>query len=504
MTAGKLGQWQFGRYVADLDARRLVKDGEPVPLGTRAFDVLAALVRRSGEALSKSELMEAAWPGLVVEENNLSVQVAALRKLLGREVVVTVAGVGYQLGMAARPVLAEQGGAGVAVLAFKALEPAASAIAAAIAEDLVTALGRFRSLRVASASSSLGLGCGGSRTTAIARQLGVRYLVEGSLRSAGHEARLAVRLLDAATDRQIWGESFDCAGVSLLHAQDELAAGVAAALQPQIEFAERRAAAERVDPSSPYAIALRAWDTLRNHDAFEPAERRDRARTLAKEALAKDPLCSLAARTIAWAQYSELFLAPSRSAEAGAREAVRLLSRVIAADPLDHQSFHFRGLLEFLLGENRTAIDDLRRASELNPNDATTIAYLGYMLAVCGEPVEGVALATRSLELSPRDPQRYLLHVQLAGARFVSGDYAGALHQARKSATDAPWFPAAWLWIAISSMALDDAAQAADAVSELRRLAPQYLESRMSGNWLGSDRAFHQRATMLLRQAATG
>jgi len=93
---GPTSQYRFGRFSLVPAERRLLADGEPQSIGPRAFDVLIALVRRAGQLVTKSELLDQVWPGLVVEENNLQVQVSALRKILGPDAIATVAGKGYR------------------------------------------------------------------------------------------------------------------------------------------------------------------------------------------------------------------------------------------------------------------------------------------------------------------------------------------------------------------------------------------------------------------------
>lgn len=197
-------RFAFGPFVLDPDAGTLLRDDDPVALGYRGLKLLAALVGRPGEILGKAELMDAAWPGTAVEEGNLTVQIAQLRKLLGPaadggEWISTVPRVGYrftgaieQLGGAKRKPLPLPDKPSIAVLPFVAFssDPEQESFADGLTEDLITDLSRNAGLFVIARNSVFAYKGRAMDVRGIAEDLGVRYLLEGSARRAAGRVRI--------------------------------------------------------------------------------------------------------------------------------------------------------------------------------------------------------------------------------------------------------------------------------------------------------------------------
>src|SRR5262249_38265243 len=199
-------QLRFGRIEVRPALRQVRVDGKPVVLGSRAFDVMMALVERRDRLVSKAELMDAAWPGVVVEENNLSVQISALRRALGPDAIATVTGRGYRFtptptesGEGEPPVSSSPAGTldrlaqrpRVAVLPFDC-EDRSLYFGDGITEEIISALAANRSLFVIARSSTLRYRGSGLALRDIARELSVRYLLSGTVRcSDGHLRLLA-------------------------------------------------------------------------------------------------------------------------------------------------------------------------------------------------------------------------------------------------------------------------------------------------------------------------
>ena len=183
----------FGRFRFDPARRELSREGVPVRLGSRALDILAVLASAKGELVTKDELLAQVWPGRVVEENALQVQVSALRKVLdegtGQSRLVSVPGHGYRLiGLSdtlSGQVLPDK--PSIAVLPFQNLsdDPQQDYFADGIVEDIITALSRIRWLFVIARNSSFAYKGRASDVKQVGRELGVRYVLEGSVRKAG-------------------------------------------------------------------------------------------------------------------------------------------------------------------------------------------------------------------------------------------------------------------------------------------------------------------------------
>ena len=209
-------QVTFGRFRFDLGRRELSRDGIPVRLGNRALDVLYVLAAARGDVVTKDELLARVWPGQVVEENNLQVQVSALRKALdeeksGQSYLVTVPSRGYRLigvaGSSHGPALPDK--PSIAVLPFQNMsdDPQQEYFADGIVEDIITALCHMRWLFVIARDSSFAYKGRTADVKRVGRELGVRYVVEGGVRKAAQRVRITAQLIDASTGRASVGRS---------------------------------------------------------------------------------------------------------------------------------------------------------------------------------------------------------------------------------------------------------------------------------------------------------
>src|SRR5215510_12784479 len=234
------GEVKFGRFRFDLRERQLACDGVPVRLGGRARDILSVLAAARGDIVTKDELLEQVWPGVVVEEHNLQVQISALRKVLdrdtsGRSYLVTAPGRGYRLIGLIDP--AQQGPAlpdkpSMAVLPFQNMsdDPEQEYFADGIVEDIITALCRFRWLFVIARNSSFAYKGRAFDVKEIGRELGVRYLLEGGVRKAANRVRITTQLVDASNGAHLWAEHFDGDLADIFDLQDRVTASVVGAI----------------------------------------------------------------------------------------------------------------------------------------------------------------------------------------------------------------------------------------------------------------------------------
>src|SRR5262245_24094651 len=206
------GEITFGPFRLDLTQRTLSREGEPVRLGSRTLDILCALASANGELVTKDALMAAVWPNQVIEDNALQVQVSALRKALeegkdGQSYVITVPGRGYRFAsqssgatVAARPLSRS-----IAVLPFLNMssDPEQEYFADGMVEEIIAGLSRVKWLLVIARNSSSVYKGKAIDVKQVARELGVRYVVEGSVRKAGHRVRITVQLVEAETGIQL-------------------------------------------------------------------------------------------------------------------------------------------------------------------------------------------------------------------------------------------------------------------------------------------------------------
>lgn len=501
----------FGHFELFLEQRRLLDHGSPVTLGARAFDLLAALVQYRDRVVSKDELLRLVWRDAAVEENNLSVQVSTLRKVLGADALRTVSGQGYRFALPVSPpsglavpeslVLGLPNKPSIAVLPFAnaggVLDDAA--LIEGIGGELIDALSRVRSIFVISHQSVQAYRGRAVDPRTVARELGVRYVLEGSVRCSGGQVRIAAALIDAVSGQQIWGERYDRSLDQLFALQDETARAIVIAMAPHIERSEiERARGPRPQKDSAYALAQRAWAQAREGLSRSNRGARDAAVALAREALSIDPRCSAAHNVIVDALSWHLYF--DTATPSALHDALDAAAQALAIDGNDALAFRGRGWLMVVSGKLPEATADFRRSLELNPNDAFTLARLGACESFGGDPAGGLRLCLQALRLSPRDPARFHLLDNLIWAQFSAKAYDDAIDTARQSLREAN-FAGTRLCLVLCLVGAGDLARAASELRELKRLEPDMVATRLGGRWLAGDAEVRQREADFLNVA---
>jgi TolB-like protein len=506
--------YQFLDWTLRPALRQLSRTGMCASLGSRAFDLLCHLVVHNDRVVPRAELMQAVWGDDVVGDNNLNVQVATLRKLLGREAIRTVPDRGLRFGHAVRgiavveEVLPLPQRPSVVVLPFADLghDSERAWFADCIVEEVTTALARFRDLFVVARNSTWAWRAREGRSRdlrAIGRTLGVRYVVEGSVRIVGPKVRATAQLIDAGAGSQVWAENIDGLADDPFAMPTRIAAGIVTALAPQIDAAEAMRL-RRAPPADlgAFGLAQAAWAVVSAGEmAFDRAPR-DRAAALAREALATDPTCGLGHRVLAavewWHAYHGTTVDFAATVAAGRHAA----NAAVALDSEDHHAWRQKGLLAFMAQNQAEGLAALRHAHDLNPNCAVTLAWLSLNEALHGERDRGVPFAEQALRLSPRDPTRGEMLCALGFAQFAARDYAGAVasaHAARLGMVNAA--PPLVL-AAIAQVGIGDLAAGAATFAELNHTAPALAAARLAGRWLSTNPDYLTRAHTFLRVAA--
>ncbi len=321
----------------------------------------------------------------------------------------------------------------IAVLPFDNMsgDPEQDFFADGIAEDLITTLSRFRSLFVIARNSSFTYKGQAVDVTRVARELGVRYVVEGSVRKAGNRVRITAQLIDARTGNHLWADRFDGTLDDVFELQDRITEQIVIAVEPEIEAAERARA--RLKPPQ----SLDAWETYqRGLGEFYRFTREDNARAieLFRKATTLDPNFAAAWGVLGWAlsiSHILLFAQGEKEALAGARAAAE---RAIALDT-DEPSAHLTlGRLLALAGQHEMAIEEMRTAVRANPNHARGYYRLGwvywYGLSDSATALEHYETALR---LSPRDPMRFLILMVKGAALRTAGRLIEAIEVGRES-----------------------------------------------------------------------
>ena len=511
-------RYQFGGFDMLPGTRRLMHDDAPVVIGARAFDLLQCLIECRERVVSKDDLIRRIWPETVVGENNLNVQVATLRKLLGPQAVVTVAGHGYRFGLELKvpqvavadlqslsAPLALPDKPSIAVLPFLNLsdDPQQAFLADGVTEDITTELSRFHSLFVIARNSAFTYKGQAVDVRCVSRELGVRYVVEGSVRRAGKRVRVVAQLIDALTGEHVWAERYDRVQGDIFDLQEEVTHAIVTAMAPQIDVAEdQRSRRVRPDNLTAYALAQRGWAVASASDMAYDCSPRDEAFRWATRALALDANCALALRTVALVQWWHAYHNTTESMPETIAHGLAAATRAVALDHGDHHARRWRAQLLFMAGQPDDGLAELRQAHQINPNCALTLSWLGCYEATTGDESKGVPYALEALRLSPRDPSRAAFLAVLGFAHFATGDYAAAAAAAQAALREAPGSPIPHVVGAISWVGVGEIAMAQAEFQQLVRIAPRLAEARLAGRWLSARPRYLQRAHTFLRIAA--
>jgi len=431
-----MGSISFGPYTFDIALASLTRDGEPVSMNARGAALLASLLEARGGVLGRAALLEAGWPGLTVDEANLTVQVGILRKLLGRqpsgrEWIETVPRIGYRLARSQMAAALPSVLPSVAVLRFSNLsgDKDQDYFANGVVDDVLTALARFRSFAVIGRPIDPPAGSGPAELRQLSLDLGVRYLLDGSIRRVGAMLRIAARLL-GSDGRTLWSRSFDGLADDIFRFQDSITASVVAVVAPAIEVAEiERGRRERPGSIAAYDLYLRGQEAVSTH----LPDRNAVAYRLFSEALALEPdnVRFLAGAALALQHRIGSGWPPlgaddrERCAELGRR------GLTLVGDDAISMAFFGAGLVNAF--EREVGLAALNRAVELNPNSAVVLVSAGFGHYKVGSPEEADAFFRRALVLGP-DPltQRAAL-IGIARGYLVGGQYEEARNWATRS-----------------------------------------------------------------------
>ena len=456
----------FGRFELRRRRRELLADGEPIELGGRGFDILLALIDAGGEVVAKSELMDLAWPGTAVEENNLSVQIHALRRVLGRDrrMIVTVAGRGYRFAGELRagstvPRLS------IVVLPFTTWgdDREQQHFADGITEDLTTDLSRLADMTVISRNTAFRYRNRLTETKLIGRELGVRYVLGGSVQRSGNRVRVSAQLINAETDAILWADRLESEAEDLFAVQNEITGRIGVALNAELVGAEVSRSTDQPDVLD-YILRARALylgnAPTRSIYAQQIA--------LYERALALDPGSRKVQGFLAWQLAARVLDQMTGSAESDIARAETLANRALAAVPTTALA-HF-AKAQVLRAQQRfeQAIAEYETVLSLNRNWVEAIAALGHCKMMAGSIEETIAAQERAIRLSPRDPKIWSYYFWTGQAHLLQSRVDEAIPWLGKASSANPEHPLPHAYLA-SAHALKGSGERAAAELELAR-----------------------------------
>ena len=449
----------FADFTLDSERRELQRGSEPIAVEPQVFDLLVYLVENRERVVSKDDLMEVVWGGRIVSDSTLTSRINAARKAVGdsgkeQNVIRTIARKGFRFVGDVRvpPDLVEPAQSasesstgsvepsglgdhqldrpGIAVLPFVNMsgDPEQEYFSDGISEDIITALSKLRWFLVIARNSSFVYKDKAVHLRQIAAELGVQYVVEGSVRKGGDRVRITVQLNDVASGSHIWAERYDRDIADVFALQDEITEAIVAKIEPQLYVAENFRA-ERKPPES-----MDAWDlVIRGLSHHWRLTRQDSivAQALLEKAIAIDPAYGQALGVLA---ASHTFSAHMgwEDMETALPVARRAADAAIRADSEDPWAHYALGGVFLFTRRFDDSLAEFTMALRLNPNFSLAQGYYGLALSYCGRWQEGDTAARRALRSSsPHDPFSAIYTSITAYAQFCGRRYDEAIRSAQ-------------------------------------------------------------------------
>jgi TolB-like protein/Flp pilus assembly protein TadD len=483
---------QFGDCVLDPDRRELRRASGAVSIGPQVFDLLLHLVENRAHVVSKDDLLGAVWHGRIVSESTITSHINAARTAIGdngqdQRFIRTVARKGFRfvgdVAEAAPSEVASDNAAraparalalpdkpSIAVLSFMNMsgDVEQDYFADGIVEDIITALSHIRWLFVIARNSSFTYKGRSSDVKQIGRDLGVRYVLEGSVRKAANRVRITGQLLDAETGGHLWAERYEGALDDIFELQDRITESVVGAIAHELERAEiERAKRKPTESLDAYDYFLRGMASFHAGTSANV----DQAIAHFRKAIALDPEYASAYGMAAWCLFWRRINGWTTDYAQETKEGARLARAAVDLGKNDavaltrggHALAHFTRDLD-------AGIDFLDKALVLNPNLAAAWFLGGYLRIFRGEPDEAIKRFEHAMRLSPLDTELFRMQTGVALAHLTAKRFDEACAWAEKAFREVPFFVLAAAAIAASCAQAGRLDEARRAMSDLRRL----------------------------------
>ena len=517
--------------------QELRHSGAAVPVEPQVFDVLAYLVRHRDRIISKNELFDTVWQGRLVSDAALNSRISAARRAIGdsgneQALIRTLHKRGFrfvgeveeayaapevhappapdtpaddapELVPAAVPAepLALPHKPSIAVLPFQNMsgDPDQEYFADGLTEDIITGLSRQQWFFVIARNSSFTYKGEAVDVRQVASQLGVRYILEGSVRKSASRVRVTGQLIDAMAGNHLWADRYDRELSDIFELQDEITNRVIGSVSPQILLAE----AARVRRKPPQSID--AWDFVMQalpHMWRMTTEEHHRAQHLLLEALALDPEYAHAYALLGWTYVSMFNLDTGKPIHEFTERALDAGMRAVELDDQDPWGHLVLGLGHARRRRPEQALTHLSTAIALNPSFALGHAGLGYALAAGRQPERGLQALEQAHRLSPRDP---FLAIYAPTVRYMAlfalGRYEETIEVCRATAALHPNHAGAWRLMTVSLALLGRIDEAKAALAHTLTLHPDLSIGHVETNTVYADPADRSRFLEGLRRA---
>jgi TolB-like protein len=506
-------EFVFSDHRLDTDRRELRRGSEAIAVEPQVFDVLVHLVQNRDRVVSKDDLFASVWGGRIVSDSTLTSRINAARKAIGdsgkkQKLIRTIARKGFRFvgevhgatvaeaihadaamesREPSRPALPLPDRPAIAVLPFTNMtdDPAQDYFSDGISEDIITALSKLRWFFVIARNSSFIYKGKSVHLKQIADELGVGYVVEGSVRKVGERVRITAQLNDVATGSHIWAERYDRDLADVFAVQDEITEAIVAAIEPQL-YAAENFRARRKAPDS-----MDAWDlVMRALSHYWRVTRQDNvvAQALLEKAATIDPNYGQAYGVLATSHTFSAHMGWEDMAMA-APIAERAAAAAILADSEDPWAHFALGGVYLFARRFDDSLAEFEWALRLNPNFSMAQGYYGLALSYCGRWEEAATAAQRALRLSPHDPLAAVYCGIASYAQFVGRNYDEAMRLAREGIRQRGDFVGAHRVLTAAAGIAGQNEVAKAALQELRRVQPN-----ISLAWIAKEMPIKQDA----------
>jgi TolB-like protein len=473
----------FDEFVLDTARRELRGAAGPIAVEPQVFDLLTYLISHRDRVVSKDDILAAVWKGRLVSESALTTRINAARSAIGdtgeaQHLIKTLPRRGLRFIGTVReepePTAASQDRPSIAVLPFTNMsgDPTQDYFADGMVEEIITALSRLRWLSVIARNSSFTYKGRAIDVKQVGRELGVRYVLEGSVRKAADRVRVTGQLIDARTGVHLWADRFDAMLEDIFDLQDRMTASVVGAISPRLGKAEidraRRKPTESLDA---YDYFLRGMANVHRWSR----ENSDEALRDLRRAIDLDPefapAYGLAARC--YSQRKACGWVTDRKRETAEAERLARLAAEFGRD--DAMALCLAGIV---LGYVAGQLDDgnalINRALMLDPNLPWAWVFGSWIKIWLGDPEVALERATRAMALSPDDPEvLFFLQTATAYCHFLAGRYGDALSWAQTAVRQRPDVVISLSVAAASAALAGEPDVALRVMTRLRQLAPE-------------------------------
>jgi TolB-like protein/tetratricopeptide (TPR) repeat protein len=489
-------RYLFEEYAFDTDRREIYRGADVVPVTPQVFDLLDYLIRNRERVVSKDDLIDAIWNGRIVSDAALTTRLNAARTALGdsgeeQRLIKTLPRKGFRFvgqvqeaqrpaGATAadnpiappKPALMLPDKPSIAVLPFENMsgDPDQDYFADGMVDEITTALSRFKSLFVIARNSSFTYKGRAVDIKQVGRELGVRYVLEGSVRRADGRVRILGQLIDAATGVHLWADRFEGDVSDIFTLQDRMTESVVSAIEPKLFQTEIDSAARRTSNLGAYELCLRAMPHLYSFTRGGSAE----ALRLASRALEIDPRYGFAATLAGSCHLQNVTQGWAADPKSEFAKGLRLLQLVLSTDGNNYLALSMLSYAAGWSGDFDIAMEMVDRAVASNPNSAFAWGQRGWTYQVAGKPEEAIRSFECSIRLSPFDP---LLFVRLTemGVVFIGlGRFEEAAAAAKKALSQNQTFAMSYRCLASASAHLGREADAREAAAGLLKIEPDF------------------------------